>query len=842
MEIRDPELHTLRDQSSRSRTEIHSPAMSIHLTPEQTRRMEENRRKALERRAQLQAERAQGLGERAQTTTADPGTQAAAVSAAVTPSPAKRRNITTSGKCVGHSVTGRFRVEVGYHVELIQVFRSIPTRHYVRQVASINSVCLEPLEGILEPEASTSEYAGSIAPLLKLSSLWKRNKLFRKTAECVLVSLSRFHILPEIVSVFSTKVTDVFKLMPSHRAEAEGKWSFSLKDYKPLMDLLTQMTSARVEPLPRQVVEAFCRRFEDPHAETATVPEADLSAIDPVLSTSLLPFQRIGVNFGVHQGGRLLLADDMGLGKTIQAIAIAAFYRSEWPLLVVTPSSIRFTWAQAFKRWMPSLQSENINVMVKSTDNISSGLVNIVSYSLLRRAEPEPGIKVIIVDESHFLKNNKTARYKAALPLLQAAKRVILLSGTPALARPSELYTQIQAVRPKLFPKFKDYAERYCQGHKTEFTYDASGSCHLEELKLLLEQCLMLRRLKSEVLSQLPPKQRHVVTVNVQGINDQLKNAMSVADKKIRAGNLSKKETRETMFAYYSYTADAKLQSIIEYIKDIMQCGKDKFLVFAHHRFVMDRITAELTRKKKSFIRIDGSTPSAERLNLCEQFQQSIEPCVAVLSITTANTGLTLTAADLVIFAELSWSPGTLIQAEDRVHRIGQTNDVNIHYLVAQDTADDHMWDLIQKKIEVLKKVGLCDGDFLKDAIETSFTEEDLQESEELSQNTEVCQSSMTEEDEDDSEEDDNINDKDYEFNEEEEHDEEDEEYEDTEGEDEDEGENETGDEEDKGENETGDDDYEGESETGDEEDEEDDGGDGKYDEDDDPDYMNGEN
>ncbi|NIG59862.1 SWI/SNF-related matrix-associated actin-dependent regulator of chromatin subfamily A-like protein 1 [Pontoporia blainvillei] len=111
-------------------------------------------------------------------------------------------------------------------------------------------------------------------------------------------------------------------------------------------------------------------------------------------------------------------------------------------------------------------------------------------------------------------------------------------------------------------------------------------------------------------------------------------------------------------------------------------------------------------------IRIDGSTSSADREDLCQQFQLSEGPTVAVLSITAANMGLTFSSADLVVFAELFWNPGVLMQAEDRVHRIGQSSSVGIHYLVARGTADDYLWPLIQEKIKVLGEAGLSETNF----------------------------------------------------------------------------------------------------------------------------------
>ena len=106
------------------------------------------------------------------------------------------------------------------------------------------------------------------------------------------------------------------------------------------------------------------------------------------------------------------------------------------------------------------------------------------------------------------------------------------------------------------------------------------------------------------------------------------------------------------------------------------------FLIFGHHKCILDAIESQLREKKAKFIRIDGSTPSNERSGLVQKFQENDVYRVAVLSIKAAGVGLTLTAASLVVMAELDWTPGNLIQAEDRAHRIGQASSVNVHYLL----------------------------------------------------------------------------------------------------------------------------------------------------------------
>ncbi|KAI5618620.1 SWI/SNF-related matrix-associated actin-dependent regulator of chromatin subfamily A-like protein 1 [Silurus asotus] len=678
----------------------------------------------------------------------------------------KKPAVCVRGKCVPHSEE-RFRVEVGYNAELINVFKNIPSRNYdpatkmwnfsledykqlMEEVAGLPSVSLKALEGMEGLDLSASSIrpkdSAALVAMMKLCQGWQKPGATIK-GRCALISRSRL----EVDITYHADVIGVFKQMPSKSYDMKTrKWSFLLEDYAKLMETLNDISSVEVEPLPRAVLQAFSSQLEKSHSTPPEIPEADLSGIDSSLTRSLMPFQQLGVNFAVSREGRLLLADDMGLGKTVQAICIAAYYRNEWPLLIVTPSSVRFTWAEAIRRWLPSVAADSINVVVTGKDCLRSGLINIISYDLLSKMGKQnfaSPFGVLIMDESHFLKNIKTARCKAALPLLKAAKRVILLSGTPAMSRPAELYTQILAVRPTLFPRFHDFGVRYCDAKQLPWGWDYSGSSNLAELKLLLAECLMLRRLKPDVLSQLPAKQRKVVTVTTDGINSRTKAALSAAAKELAKECHNKKQEKDALLVFFNHTAEAKIKAILEYISDMLECGREKFLVFAHHRRVLDSITKELTDKGISHIRIDGSTPSAERQQLCEKFQFSEQSCVAVLSITAANMGITLHTADLVVFAELFWNPGILIQAEDRVHRIGQTRCVDIHYLVAKGTADDYLWPMIQEKMNVLEQVGLSESNISDKAECASFHSKDQKQP----RITEMFQRSFSEEDMDES-------------------------------------------------------------------------------------------
>ena len=191
----------------------------------------------------------------------------------------------------------------------------------------------------------------------------------------------------------------------------------------------------------------------------------------------------------------------MGLGKTVQALAVATAYRSKWPLLIVCPSSVRFTWQEAVVRWVPSLPEEDIVVVTSGKDEwrgcAARGGVVIVSYDLLPRREAEfvrQGFRMAVLDESHFVKNGKAARSKAATEVVGGAEHLVLLSGTPALSRPIELFHQLHLLLPRLFPYAKQFGMRYCDGKVVSFGpdrgshYNFQGSSHMEELRILLEE------------------------------------------------------------------------------------------------------------------------------------------------------------------------------------------------------------------------------------------------------------------------------------------------------------------------------------------------------------------
>ncbi|KAM7463221.1 hypothetical protein LguiA_031342 [Lonicera macranthoides] len=503
----------------------------------------------------------------------------------------------------------------------------------------------------------------------------------------------------------------------------EKLWTFPLSSLSSAEKVLSELPSSNVEvenldPLVRRAIAA-ASAVPDLRDQYVLIPSD--------IESKLLPFQRDGVRFVLQHGGRVLLADEMGLGKTLQAIAVTSCIRDSWPVLVLTPSSLRLHWASMIQQWLDIPSSDILVVLsqcsgsnrggfniVPSSSKRSirlDGLFNIISYDIVPKIQDAlkaSDFKVVIADESHFLKNGQAKRTSASLPILQKAQYTILLSGTPALSRPIELFKQLEALYPDVYKNVHEYGNRYCKGG----IFGAyQGASNHEELHNLMKATVMIRRLKKDVLTELPMKRRQQVFLDLAEKEMRQINALfrelDMVKCKIKATE-SKEEAESLKFTeknlinkIYNDSAEAKIPAVMDYLVTVIEAGC-KFLIFAHHQPMIDAIHQFLIKKKIGCIRIDGRTPAAARQGLVTDFQEKDAIRAAVLSIKAGGVGLTLTAASTVIFAELSWTPGDIIQAEDRAHRIGQVSSVNIYYLLANDTVDDIIWDVVQSKLENL--------------------------------------------------------------------------------------------------------------------------------------------
>lgn len=304
-----------------------------------------------------------------------------------------------------------------------------------------------------------------------------------------------------------------------------------------------------------------------------------------------------------------------------------------------------------------------------------------------------------------------------------AAKRKIFLSGTPILNRPKELWTIAKACAPHKFTNYWAYATRYCGGHRGRFGFDDTGATNLDELQEILRTEFMVRRLKADVLKDLPAKRRQVVEFPMNGAAGAVKaeqatlkaqmNALTPLRLAVELAKASDDPAEykaaverlrdgashafQEIAAARRDTAIAKIPYVLEHLAN---CS-GKVIVFAHHKAVIDALMAELG---DSAVKITGDTEMHARQRAVDRFQNDPTCQYFVGNIKAAGVGLTLTASSHVVFAELTYVPAEIQQAEDRAHRIGQRNSVLVQHLVLEGSIDANMSRAIVEKMGVIEK------------------------------------------------------------------------------------------------------------------------------------------
>jgi SWI/SNF-related matrix-associated actin-dependent regulator 1 of chromatin subfamily A len=449
--------------------------------------------------------------------------------------------------------------------------------------------------------------------------------------------------------------------------------------------------------------------------------EADLDVPAPPGRT-YLPYQKAGVRFLLDTKA-VLLADEMGLGKTIQILGLVNASPDLRNILVVCPASLRLNWAREAERWL--VRPLPIYLLLPKEEVPDGEGLFIVHYDVLDRFSAlfSRTWDLLVVDEAHYIKNPKAKRTKLVRSL--KANRKALLTGTPIVNRPVELFPLISFLDSKNWGNFWKFAERYCAPKHNGFGWDFSGASNLDELQRKLRQTVMIRRLKKDVLAELPPKTRQIIEIPANGASSfileeqrkveehaeilaALRAAVEMAktaenDEEYKEAVQKLRKAAALAFEEISEcrhrTALAKVPYVVEHIREALE-SEDKIVVFAHHKDVIHKIAEEF---RGEVVVITGDTPLPARQEAVDRFQNDPKVRVIVASILAAGVGLTLTAARVAVFAELDWVPGNITQAEDRLHRVGQTENVLIQHLVLEGSIDARLAYVITHKQTVIK-------------------------------------------------------------------------------------------------------------------------------------------
>lgn len=420
--------------------------------------------------------------------------------------------------------------------------------------------------------------------------------------------------------------------------------------------------------------------------ETANPPDGSFNG-------QLLPFQQQGLGF-LLSARRCLLADEMGLGKTVQALAFLAT-TAAYPAVLVTPPHLIRNWEREIERFLGAGVRVHVIRGLKPY-SLPEADVYVIHYLLLRgwkEVLPEAGFRTAIFDEIQELRHNGTGKYSAASLLSEACENVIGLSGTPIYNQGGEIWNVVNILDFHFLGDWESFSREWCYGYNSAIV--AKPELLGEHLR---REGLMLRRLKSDVLTELAPKRRLVQEIDwddtvyrelMKPVAEQLRLLRSTDDPSRRAlieDAICQRQRQATGIA--------KAPFVCAFVRALVE-GGEKVLLMAHHHAVMDIYQKELKAFRPGFI--TGRETDRQKDAAAAAFMEGKTDLLCI-SLRSAS-GLNLQRASCVVFGELDWSPAVHSQAEDRAHRIGQRDSLLCYYLVSPRGSDRDMQDALGLKV-----------------------------------------------------------------------------------------------------------------------------------------------
>lgn len=427
-----------------------------------------------------------------------------------------------------------------------------------------------------------------------------------------------------------------------------------------------------------------------------------------MIRTKLFRYQRKGV-YGLRLfDGRCLLADEMGLGKSIQALTY--MHEQEcFPTIIVCPASLKWNWeAEIAKHLGMSCDIlEGRKPFRINRRSLSRPKIVVINYDILSfwvewliSLEPQ----LLVFDEGHYCGNPRSKRTRAVRKLAREIPRVIGLTGTPLINRPAELWPVLNIIRPDLYEYFRPFADLYCAPLLTPWGWQYRGATNLGKLHAELRDRLMIRRLKKQVLKDLPGNRQIIVPVGVsdperyQTAESDFLNWLAREKGQATARRARHAEELSRWSHLKQLAAELKLPLVLEWIDNFLASSESKLVVFGIHHKMLWPIHA---RYKKLSVLVDGTVSGRERQRRVDRIQHDRTCRLLVGNVRAAGTGHNMTTPDTVLFAEIPFTPADISQAIARVSRIGQKSNTTSYFLVARDTIEEKLLRLIRRKQQI---------------------------------------------------------------------------------------------------------------------------------------------
>ena len=375
---------------------------------------------------------------------------------------------------------------------------------------------------------------------------------------------------------------------------------------------------------------------------------------------------------------RCMNACSPGLGKSIQALAALSYFRVPDTTndLIVCPSYLTANWMNEVEKWLPDgVSAVVISKAGKKEIDAATALllttpgIKIISYDLLSNilgkytGAVKRYFNTVVLDESHFIKEAKTTRFKNVAKYLRMAKQIYLLTGTPSPNRSKELYTQFNLIQPSVFYQYDTFAFRYCDAKYDKFNrFDDRGSSNTKELSYIMSM-LAIRMRREDHLDDLPSVTREKIVIQPTTISKRFS-----TQKTKFINELNKIESNESaMFNVQSMasemfrlTATIKEKPVIEYLKGYIDDPElEKTILFCNHQSMLGAITKFLTEANIDHVEISGQTDKIGRIERIDRFLNDPGCMFAALTTGTCATGLNIVPVRRMVFCELNWSPAS---------------------------------------------------------------------------------------------------------------------------------------------------------------------------------------
>jgi SWI/SNF-related matrix-associated actin-dependent regulator 1 of chromatin subfamily A len=491
----------------------------------------------------------------------------------------------------------------------------------------------------------------------------------------------------------------------------------------------------------------WAKNFSNISVKNKTIEVGELPALPELtmnipLKMNVFNYQKNVVAYGMEKK-RIINGDDMGLGKTAQSIATIIGLKAKCTL-VICPATLKENWKREYRMWT----GEEAIILTNRTKNtwhqyykvgmcrfficnyesLKKYFVNEIEKHYDKNGDPMPlrlnHIKFnetidlfdsIIIDELHRTKDGSRQLSKFCMGLTKGKEIILGLTGTPVVNKPKDLISQLHIInRLSDLGGYKAFVDRYCQGF--------NEASNLKELNYMLHKTCFFRRLKKEVLSDLPDKLRSIFKVeitNQQEYDKAENNLIAYLRENLKKtdGEITTALRGQAMVLIgilKRISAVGKIEATLEHIQEVVDAG-EKIVVFAWHK----EVVYELKRQLPGSVTIVGDDSLQQRQHSVDSFQNNPDTKIIICNIQSGGVGITLTASSRVAFIELPWHPAHADQAEDRTWRIGQKNSVQCTYLLGDNTIDEYIYSIIEKKRAIVGEVTGAENE-----IETNVVDE----------------------------------------------------------------------------------------------------------------------